>query len=190
MSFAEPRTDGPLAQAAGNDRNYIALYCASPPVEAPVAPPTYVLQACARAGGQIVDAAVVDSSAHMMNLLFGVVSGRDGSLARGGSLLDGCHWAHGYFCADGHWINVAALEANFHAELTQRIGLADDPNFAGQMDRSRLPVQRQALAVYAAPASALRAVPPLGRFTEEISPLARCSPADIEAHRDAGATHA
>ncbi|WP_342132382.1 CaiB/BaiF CoA transferase family protein [Hydrogenophaga sp. OTU3427] len=260
--------DGPLAQVAGHDSNYIALsgalWYASPPGEAPVAPPTLVgdiggalylavgllaavLQARTSGRGQIVDAAIVDSSAHMMNLLLGVVAGRDGTFARGDSLLDGGHWAHSYRCADGHWVNVAALEAHFHAELMQRLGLAGDPRFADQMDRSHWPAQRQALAevfalktrdewcrllegsdacfapvhrpdeaarhphmatraVYAAPggvlqaapaprfsaapAPALAAVPPLGRHTDEILTLAGCSPADIEALKASGATHA
>lgn len=190
MSFVEPPTDGPLAQAAGRDSNYIALYCASPPGEAHVPPPASVLQACARGGGKIVDAALVDSSAHMMSLLFGVVSGRNGSFARCDSLLDACRWAHSYYCDGGHSINVAAPGAHFQAELTKWLGLAGAPNFAGQMDRSRLPVQRQALAVYAAPTTAVGAVPPLGWYTEQIPTLASCSPADIEALRDAGANHA
>lgn len=75
---------GPLAQTAGHDSNYIALsgalWYASPPGEAPVTPPTLVgdiggalylalgllaavLRARESGRGQVVDAAIVDTSA-------------------------------------------------------------------------------------------------------------------------------
>ncbi|MBD3814402.1 MAG: CoA transferase, partial [Betaproteobacteria bacterium] len=105
-----------------------------------------ILNARSTGRGTVVDAAIVDTSAHMMNLLLGVVAGRGGSFARGDNVLDGSHWAHSYRCADGHWINVAALEPQFYAQLLQRLGLAGDARFADRMDRQRWPTQRQALA--------------------------------------------
>ena len=83
--------DGPLAQTAGHDLNYIALsgalWFAGEPGRPPLAPPTLVgdlgggalylamgmlagILRVARGGqGQVVDAAIVDGSANMMNLL-------------------------------------------------------------------------------------------------------------------------
>ncbi|TDF62212.1 CaiB/BaiF CoA-transferase family protein [Cupriavidus sp. L7L] len=158
---------GPLAQAAGHDSNYTALsgalWYASPPGEAPVAPPTLVgdvggalylavgllagiLRARLSGQGDVVDAAIVDTSAHMMNLLLGVVARSGDPYARGAGTLDGAHWAHSYCCADGGWINVAALERQFYAELMARMGLAGDPRFAAQTERDRWSDQRRALA--------------------------------------------
>src|ERR1700757_659030 len=83
--------DGPLAPAAGHDINYVALsgalWFAGEPGTPPVAPPTLVgdlgggalylamgvlaaLLAARQSGrGQVVDAAIVDGSASLMNLL-------------------------------------------------------------------------------------------------------------------------
>ncbi|CAG2160129.1 CaiB/BaiF CoA transferase family protein [Cupriavidus numazuensis] len=158
---------GPLAQVAGHDSNYTALsgalWYASPPGEAPVAPPTLVgdvggalylavgllagiLRARESGQGDVVDAAIVDTSAHMMNLLFGVAARSGDDYTRGGGTLDGAHWAHSYRCADGRWINVAALEPQFYGELMERLGLAGDTRFAAQMQRECWPDQRRALA--------------------------------------------
>ncbi|MFZ2103479.1 MAG: CaiB/BaiF CoA-transferase family protein, partial [Oricola sp.] len=82
--------DGPRAQQAGHDLNYIstsgALWYASAPGDAPLTPPTLVgdigggalylvvgmlagiLRARTTGEGTVVDAAIVDGSAHMMNL--------------------------------------------------------------------------------------------------------------------------
>ena len=83
--------DGPMSAMAGHDMNYIglsgALWYASLPGQPPVAPPTLVgdigggalylsigmlagiLNARSTGKGTVVDAAIVDGSAHMMNLL-------------------------------------------------------------------------------------------------------------------------
>ena len=82
---------GPLAQAAGHDLNYIALsgalWFAGEPGRPPLAPPTLigdlgggalylamgilagVLNVQRGGTGQVIDAAIVDGSANMMNLL-------------------------------------------------------------------------------------------------------------------------
>ena len=163
---------GPLAQAAGHDSNYTGLagalwYC-SPPGQPQFATPTIVgdvgggglylaigilagiLRARGGGRGQVVDAAIVDGTAHMMNLLLGAISSTRASWERGKSLLDGGHWSRSYRCADGLWINVEALEPHFYAELLQRLGLKDDPRFAAQMDVAQWPAQGAALeAVFA-----------------------------------------
>jgi alpha-methylacyl-CoA racemase len=70
-----------------------------------------VLAARAGRGGCVVDAAIVDGSAHMMNLLMTLASRRSGmSMQRGRSLLDGPHWSRCYACADGGFISVQCLE--------------------------------------------------------------------------------
>ncbi|MBZ9996154.1 CaiB/BaiF CoA transferase family protein [Mesorhizobium sp. BH1-1-4] len=153
--------DGPLASTAGHDMNYIglsgALWYASLPGDPPIAPPTLVGDVGggalylvigmlagimnARAGGKgtVVDAAIVDGSAHMMNLLMSL--GQSGALAaeRGRSLLDGPHWCRVYPTSDGGFVSVQCLEPKFYALFLDRLGLAADPQFANQFDRDLWP---------------------------------------------------
>ncbi|MBZ9742160.1 MULTISPECIES: CaiB/BaiF CoA transferase family protein [unclassified Mesorhizobium] len=153
--------DGPLAATAGHDMNYIglsgALWYASLPGDPPIAPPSLVGDVGggalylvigmlagimnARAGGKgtVVDAAIVDGSAHMMNLLMSL--GQSGALAaeRGQSLLDGPHWCRVYRTSDSGFVSVQCLEPKFYALFLDRLGLAADPQFANQFDRDLWP---------------------------------------------------
>ncbi|MDT4818634.1 Succinyl-CoA--L-malate CoA-transferase beta subunit [compost metagenome] len=139
--------EGPLAQAAGHDLNYIALagalWYAGQPGQPPLAPPSLVgdvgggalylaigllaalMHARATGQGQVVDAAIVDGCAHMQNLLLSAKA--DGQMAeqRGHSMLDGAHWYATYRCADGRFISVGALEPRFYRLLLEKIGLSE-----------------------------------------------------------------
>jgi alpha-methylacyl-CoA racemase len=152
---------GPLSRAAGHDNNYLALsgalWYAGSGAEPPVTPPTLlgdlgggalylavgvlagILGARATGMGTVVDAAIVDGSAHLMNLLLSFKATGQFSMERGKSLLDGPHWFATYRCADGHFITVGALEPQFHALLLQKLGLDADPSFADGYDASRWP---------------------------------------------------
>jgi crotonobetainyl-CoA:carnitine CoA-transferase CaiB-like acyl-CoA transferase len=160
--------DGPLAQAAGHDINYIALsgalWFSGAPGEPPMAPPTLVgdlgggalylamgvlaalLSARASGAGQVVDAAIVDGSASLMNLLLSAHAAGQQPFERGRGLLDGPHWYGAYACADGQFVTVGALEPQFNALLLARLGLADDPDFANAYDARRWPRLRERLA--------------------------------------------
>ncbi|MBZ9706315.1 CoA transferase [Mesorhizobium sp. ESP7-2] len=153
--------DGPLASTAGHDMNYVgvsgALWYASLPGEPPMAPPTLVgdigggalylaigmlagiMNARAGGKGTVVDAAIVDGSAHMMNLLMSL--GQSGALAaeRGQSLLDGPHWCRVYRTSDSGFISVQCIEPKFYALFLDRLGLSADPQFANQFDRDLWP---------------------------------------------------
>ncbi len=133
--------DGPLARTAGHDMNYTgvsgALWYASLPGEPPMAPPTLtgdigggalylvigmlagIINARASGEGTVVDAAIVDGSAHMMNLL--MVLGQIGGLSaeRGTSLLDGPHWCRVYRTSDGGFISVQCIEPRFYAQFAR-----------------------------------------------------------------------
>lgn len=159
---------GPLAQAAGHDSNYIglsgALWYASPPGAAPVAPPTLVgdvaggslylaigllagiMKARASGKGDVVDAAIVDGTAHMMNLVLGAIGANPPNFARGASYVDGSHWFYSYRCADGGWITLASMEPAFYEEMRRRIGVDQDPRLDAQMDPAQWPEQRRILA--------------------------------------------
>jgi len=160
--------DGPLAQAAGHDINYIALsgalWFAGAPGQPPQAPPTLVgdlgggalylamgvlaalLSARATGAGQVVDAAIVDGSANLMNPLLSLHAAGQQPFARGQGLLDGPHWYGAYACADGRCVTVGALEPQFNALLFARLGLADDPEFRDAYDARRWPRLRERLA--------------------------------------------
>jgi len=159
---------GPLAPAAGHDINYIALsgalWFAGRPGEPPMAPPTLVgdlgggalylamgvlaalLSARGTGVGQVVDAAIVDGSANLMNLLLSAHAAGQQPFERGRGLLYGPHWYGTYACADGHFVSVGALETRFNALLFDKLGLADDPDFRDAYDSRRWPRLRQRLA--------------------------------------------
>ena len=160
--------DGPLAQAAGHDINYIALsgalWFSGQPGSPPIAPPTLVgdlgggalylamgmlaalLSARQTGVGQVIDAAIVDGSANLMNLLLSLHAAGQQPLERGRGLLDGPHWYGSYTCADGQFVSVGALEPQFNALLFARLGLADDADFRNAYDARRWPALRERLA--------------------------------------------
>ncbi|WP_306004427.1 CaiB/BaiF CoA transferase family protein [Aquicoccus porphyridii] len=153
--------DGPLSHAAGHDLNYIsmsgALWYAGVPGDAPVTPATLVgdigggalylvvgmlagiMQARATGRGTVVDAAIYDGSAHMMNLLMSLRQGGGMPDARGQGILDGPHWCRSYQTRDGGWMSVQCLEPKFYQIFLELLGLGDDPDFADQFDRALWP---------------------------------------------------
>ena len=150
--------DGPLARCAGHDLNYIALsgalWYASQPQEPPYTPPTMVgdigggalylvigmLAALIRAkdtgNGSVVDAAIVDGSAHMMNLIMAAQSAGVLGEGRGASILDGSPWSRCYATSDGGWLSVQCLESRFYAVFLEKLGVAGDAAFEQNPDPS------------------------------------------------------
>jgi alpha-methylacyl-CoA racemase len=150
--------DGPLAQAAGHDLNYLALSgalsLAARPGAAPIPPPTVlgdgggalglafgVMSAVFAAGrsgkGCVIDCSIVDIVANLSGIALA---------ARASGLLDGSSpsmfhdspFYDVYACADGRYVTIAALEPQFYAALLEKLGLADlDPK--AQYDRSAWP---------------------------------------------------
>ncbi|MBI4913374.1 MAG: CoA transferase [Acidobacteria bacterium] len=143
--------DGPLSPFAGHDLNYIslsgALWYAGAPGTPPLAPPTLVgdlgggalylcvgvlaalLHARATGCGQVVDAAIVDGSAHLMNLLLAFHAAGRMPFERGQGLVDGPHWYGTYRCADGRHLSLAPVEGQFYRLLLQKLDLHEDPDF-------------------------------------------------------------
>jgi acetyl-CoA hydrolase len=160
--------DGPLAQAAGHDMNYIALagalWYAGQPGQAPIAPPSLVgdvgggalylaigllagvMNARTSGKGQVIDAAIVDGCAHMQNLLLSAKAGGQLPNERGQSGLDGPHWYNTYRCADGNYVSVGSLEPRFYAVLRGKIGLGDDPETANGYNPKTWPQLREKFA--------------------------------------------
>lgn len=158
---------GPMAQMAAHDANYIsvsgALWHASPAGQPPITPFSVVgdiaggalylaigllsgiLQARASGQGCVVDAAVVDGSAHSMHLLLAASSKGLITEERGASLHDSSPFYASYLCADGHYLTVGAIEPQFYAEFLARLGLHDCPEFRQQWNRAGWPALRARL---------------------------------------------
>jgi alpha-methylacyl-CoA racemase len=161
--------DGPLSQAAGHDINYVALSGAlwyggradSPPT----VPPTLVgdiaggsmllavgmlaamLNAQTTGKGQVVDAAISDGSAAATSLLYALFQNGQWSPQRQDNPLDGAsHWYDTYETADGKYVSVGSIEPQFYALLLEKLGLADDPDFADQYDKQRWPELKRRFA--------------------------------------------
>lgn len=143
--------DGPLAQAAGHDLNYIGVAGVlslfgtdgEPP---PGAPPLVgdmagglfmalglvaaVLEARRSGQGQVVDAAIVDTASALAAMLKGLQkAGAYGAPAGRNTLDGGRHYYRTYRCADGGYVAVGAIEPAFRKILLERLGLLDDPRF-------------------------------------------------------------
>lgn len=161
--------DGPYANSAGHDINYIALAGALAHFgragEAPVPPLNMVgdfggggmllaygvvcalLEAQRSGAGQVVDAAMVDGSAILMSMFWGFKNiGLHDENARGTNMLDtGAHFYDVYKCSDGKFVSIGSIEPQFYAQLLQLTGLANDAEFASQQDRSMWPKLKQRL---------------------------------------------
>ena len=156
--------DGPLAQAAGHDLNYIALTgmmgLGRPGDVPPRVPPTLAGDAVGALGlafgivaaafeaktsgqGQVVDAAIVDLVALLGSIAHWIHAG--GQLGgRYPSPFYDSPFYDIFECADGHWISLGPLEPQFYAKLLATLELADTPPSA-QYDFSRWPALKERL---------------------------------------------
>jgi alpha-methylacyl-CoA racemase len=155
---------GPFAHTSGHDIDYIAISGALSLVgragERPVPPVNLLgdfggggmllamgimaaLVERARSGlGQVVDAAMVDGSALLTSLLYGLRASGGWQDERGTNLLDGgAPFYDTYETADGGYVAVGALEPQFYTALLDGLGLigADLP---AQHDRAGWPQLR------------------------------------------------
>ncbi|OQW73032.1 MAG: carnitine dehydratase [Proteobacteria bacterium ST_bin13] len=160
---------GPYAQAAGHDINYIALSGVLHTVGVaggkPVPPVNYVgdfgggamflafgmvaglLAVKNGAPGQVIDAAMTDGSALLAGMSYAMLAAGTTSDVPGTNLLDGgAPFYDSYICADGKWVSIGSIEPQFYALLRDKLGLADDPDFAAQFDRAVWPARKQRLA--------------------------------------------
>ena len=160
---------GPLAKAAGHDINYISLTAVLHSIGetdgGPVPPLNLVgdfggggmllafgiLAALFERGlsgqGQVVDAAMTDGSALLMNGIFGMMNSGHWTPQRGSNLLDGGGFFYGAFeTKDGQHISVGSLEPQFYALLLEKSGLGEQKDLAGQMDRTQWPAMKERLA--------------------------------------------
>jgi alpha-methylacyl-CoA racemase len=153
--------EGPMAQAAGHDINYIslagALHAIGAKGEKPVPPLNLVgdfggggmvlafglvcaiLEAQKSGTGQVVDTAMVDGAAILMSMFYTMRSAGVWTDERGDNMLDGgAHFYDTYETSDGKYISIGSIEPQFYALLLEKAGL-DKDEFAPQMDRKQWP---------------------------------------------------
>ena len=153
--------DGPMAQAAGHDINYIglagALHAMGRAGEKPVPPLNLVgdfggggmllayglvcalLEVSKSGKGQVVDAAMIDGTSALMAMFYSMSASGRFHLERGTNLLDGgAHFYDTYRTKDDEHICIGSIEPQFYALLIEKAGL-DAEKFAPQMDESQWP---------------------------------------------------
>lgn len=150
--------DGPMAQAAGHDINYIALAGALAHFGRAGSKPTPpinlvgdfggggmfmafgivcgILEAQRSGKGQVIDVAMVDGTAVLMTMMWGLKALGFWDERLGVNVLDtGAPFYDTYETADGKFVSLGSLEPQFYAELLARLGL-DQEDLPAQMDRA------------------------------------------------------
>jgi alpha-methylacyl-CoA racemase len=161
--------EGPYAQMAGHDINYISLAGALAHIgragAAPVPPLNLVgdfggggmllafgiacglFEAKTSGKGQVVDAAMVDGSAVLMTMFSGMFHSGAFTEERGTNLLDtGAHFYDVYETADGRYVSFGSIEPQFYAELLELSGLGSQEDLPPQLDKGRWPEMKARLA--------------------------------------------
>jgi alpha-methylacyl-CoA racemase len=151
--------DGPWAQMAGHDMNYIAITGALHASGQDPAKPHFaqnlvgdfgggsvylvigvlaaLLEARVSGQGQVVDAAIVDGTAHLNMMWAAMIAGGIASEHRGTNLLDGGVPNYRvYETSDGKHMSIGSLEPQFYAELLRITevdpALSSDPAAVGE----------------------------------------------------------
>ncbi|MFI0512246.1 CaiB/BaiF CoA transferase family protein [Streptomyces sp. WSLK1-5] len=138
--------EGPLAQRAGHDIDYIAVTGTLGMIGEPDRPPAvpanllgdyaggslYLVvgvlaalhHARATGTGQVVDAAIVDGTSHLSAMIHAMTAAGGWQDRRGANLLDGgCPYYGTYETADGRYMAVGALEPQFYDLFLDLLGL-------------------------------------------------------------------
>ncbi|WP_333619072.1 CaiB/BaiF CoA transferase family protein [Dietzia sp.] len=160
--------DGPWAQRAGHDINYLSitghLNAIGRAGEAPVPPLNLgadfgggsmfcisgILAALysrsVTGAGQVIDVAMVDGAAVLGQFQWAMRARGQWSDKRGTNMLDtGYPFYDTYACADGGYMAVGALEPQFYAEFARLLEI-DGPEAPGQFDFDRWGELRELIA--------------------------------------------
>jgi alpha-methylacyl-CoA racemase len=157
--------DGPLAQAAGHDINYIALtgalFANGERDGRPLPPLNLVgdmggggmllvngilaalLETASSGQGQVIDVAMVDGAAQLMWMMHSFTPWAWERGQREANMLDGgAHFYNTYECADGEYVALGSIEPQFYALLRKRpacrrgVRRAEQPGaLAGERER-------------------------------------------------------
>jgi len=155
---------GPRSQQAGHDINYISLngilHAIGRVNERPVPPLNLVgdfgggsmfllvgilsalFERQTSGKGQVVDAAMVDGSSVLVQMMWQMRGAGMWSDERGTNMLDsGAPYYDTYECADGRYVAVGAIEPQFYAAMLAGLGL-DPATLPNQNDVTRWPELR------------------------------------------------
>jgi alpha-methylacyl-CoA racemase len=161
--------DGPYAQMAGHDINYVALsgaLNAIGPRHGPPQPPLNLLGDfgggavhCAfgivsallhaqRGGeGQVVDAAMLDGVTALMTMVSGFRRAGIWTEERSDNIVDGgAPYYSAYATADRKYVTIGAMEEKFYELLLEKLGLSDLSHMRPHTDRKLWERQRETLA--------------------------------------------
>ena len=153
--------EGPMAQAAGHDINYIALAGALEPMgrkgQKPTPPLNLVgdfggggmllafgvavalVERASSGKGQVIDAAMVDGASTLMGFFHAMLAMGAWPGERGTNILDtGAHYYETYETRDGLYISLGSIEPQFYAELLEKLDL-DPKTLPNQNDRAKWP---------------------------------------------------
>ena len=155
--------EGPMAQTAGHDINYIAITGALAAIGSkggkPVPPLNLVgdngggasllfggvlcgiIESKTSGKGQVIDAAMVDGAATLMAGIYGFRAQGIWQDERGSNFADGgAPFYDAYECADGEYISIGSIEPQFYALLMELGGFdAEDPLFKQQFNKKNWP---------------------------------------------------
>jgi alpha-methylacyl-CoA racemase len=155
---------GPRSKQAGHDINYISLngvlHAIGRVNERPVPPLNLVgdfgggsmflllgilsalFERQTSGKGQVVDAAMIDGSSVLVQMMWGMRALGLWTDERGTNMLDtGAPYYDTYESADGRYVSVGAIEPQFYAAMLAGLGL-DPADLPAQNDRSRWPELR------------------------------------------------
>jgi alpha-methylacyl-CoA racemase len=160
--------NGPRANEAGHDINYVGLtglLHAMGPADRPPAPPlnlvgdygggsvfavigilAALVERQTSGQGQVIDAAIVNGASVLGHVVWAMRADGRWSGERGANLFDGsAPFYCTYECADGGYVAVGALEPEFFAEMLRLLDI-DPATLGPQRDRAGWPAMRDALA--------------------------------------------
>ena len=164
--------DGPLAHKPGHDLNYVSLTAVTHALGRAQQTPTVplpligdfsggglffalgmvsaIFEASKSGQGQVVDASIVDGTAHLMSSIYAAQQIGFWQHQRGVNLLDsGAPFYEVYECRDGKYLSVGAIEPKFYAEFLRGLGLAEteiNPLLTQQMDFASWPATKAKFA--------------------------------------------
>ena len=159
--------NGPLAQKAGHDLNYLGItgaLHAMGSVDKPLIPLNLVADfgggalylmmgilsalhhARSSGEGQIVDSAMSDGVISLMNMIYGDFHAGNWSDQRESNVIDGAAPFYNiYRCADQRWLSLACIEPAFWSAFIEQAGLAEASLFSVQWHRDNWPAMYAAL---------------------------------------------
>jgi alpha-methylacyl-CoA racemase len=161
--------DGPLANRAGFDLNYISLtgaLWAIGEADRPPVPPLILagdfggggsylaigmLAALFEAGrsgkGQVVDAAIVDGALNLMSYVYGNLEGGTWANRRQANLIDGGDWRYAvYRCADDRFVSLAIIQRKFLRSFLAKAEVEPPGELGDPNDRADWPAYREWMA--------------------------------------------